>query len=71
LYHGGEYWNFPKGKIKGNKEELRETAFREVKEETGLTKKNLRFHLDFKVENSYEFEQDGAKNLQKGDLFSR
>ena len=65
LYHGGEYWNFPKGKIEENKEEPREAAFREVREETGLTKKNLRFHLDFKVENNYEFEQDGTKVSKK------
>ncbi len=51
LYHGGRYWNFPKGKI-GDKE-IRETAFRaalrEVKEETGLSGRDLRFNNRFKV----------------------
>lgn len=35
LYHRGNYWNFPKGRIEDNESEL-ETGLRELREETGI-----------------------------------
>ena len=35
LYHGGRYWNFPKGKLE-KEEDSYTAALREIKEETGL-----------------------------------
>ncbi len=36
LYHGGNYWNFPKGHIESAEDTLA-TALRETKEETGIS----------------------------------
>ncbi|MBI4994923.1 NUDIX domain-containing protein, partial [Candidatus Peregrinibacteria bacterium] len=41
LYHGGRYWNFPKGKLDQGEKSFR-AALREVKEETGLSSNELR-----------------------------
>ena len=35
LHHGGEYWNFPKGRVEPGEAELA-TALRELGEETGI-----------------------------------
>ncbi|KKU94527.1 MAG: hypothetical protein UY26_C0001G0079 [Candidatus Jorgensenbacteria bacterium GW2011_GWA1_48_13] len=63
LYHGGRYWNFPKGKI-GDKE-ARETAFRaalrEVREETGLSARDLRFNNRFKVYDRFIYTREKNK----------
>ena len=37
LHHGGDYWNFPKGRQEKGESEL-DSALRELKEETGITK---------------------------------
>ncbi len=68
LYHGGGYWNFPKGKIENiplkaadnNKEYFgRETSFqaalREIKEETGFTRNDLKFTGPFKIYEKFSF----------------
>jgi len=67
LYHGGGYWNFPKGKIENvllknadNKEQFGketsfQTAIREVKEETGLSQNDLKFMGPFKVYEKFSF----------------
>jgi len=61
LYHGGKYWNFPKGKLELSHEDKRgrETSFaaalREVFEETGLRKQDLRFQEWFKVHDRYSY----------------
>lgn len=67
LYHGGGYWNFPKGKIENvllknidNKEQFgKETSFqaaiREVKEETGISRSDLKFMGPFKVYEKFSF----------------
>ena len=36
LHHGGEYWNFPKGRQEAGEDELT-SAKRELQEETGIT----------------------------------
>lgn len=69
LYHGNGYWNFAKGKLEnvvaGENGEIRyekETAFRaalrEVREETGLNGKDLRFKEFFKVYDRFSFRRD-------------
>ncbi|MEK7553434.1 MAG: NUDIX domain-containing protein [Patescibacteria group bacterium] len=42
LYHGGGYWNFPKGKIEAEEKSF-QAALREIREETGLIKQDLKF----------------------------
>jgi bis(5'-nucleosidyl)-tetraphosphatase len=54
LYHGGQYWNFPKGKIEAEEKSLA-TALRETAEETGLTADKLRLKSRFKAYEKYFF----------------
>lgn len=55
LHHGGEYWNFPKGRQEFGETEI-ETALRELKEETGISKITL---VDgFKDEYDYDFDSE-------------
>lgn len=60
LYHGNGYWNFPKGKIESEEKSL-QAAFREVKEETGISKKDLRLIEDFKIDEKYIFKKGKEK----------
>jgi len=65
LYHGGRYWNFPKGhlelvKAEGeDSPEVRESSFkaavRETCEETGLQQKDLIFRRGFRAYERYAF----------------
>ena len=48
LYHGHNYWNFPKGRIETG-ERSWQSALREVREETGLKNTELRFIENFKT----------------------
>lgn len=59
LYHGGRYWNFPKGKLEG--ESNFKAAIREVEEETGLSKKDLKFSDWFRVQDRFTFTKDREK----------
>ena len=54
LYRDKGYWNFPKGKIEKDEKTFR-AALRELKEETGLTLKDLVFDNYFKICNRYTF----------------
>lgn len=54
LYHGGGYWNFPKGKIE-QEERSFQTALREIREETGLNRNDLKFTGPFKVYEKFTF----------------
>ena len=58
LYHGHNYWNFPKGKIESEEKSLR-AAFRETKEETGLGEEDLRMLQNFKAYQKYFFRHAG------------
>lgn len=53
LYHGGPYWNFPKGKLDG--ESNFKAALREVREETGILEKDLHFRTWFKVQDKFSY----------------
>ncbi|OGY66105.1 MAG: hypothetical protein A3A04_00935 [Candidatus Harrisonbacteria bacterium RIFCSPLOWO2_01_FULL_40_28] len=67
LYHGRGYWNFPKGKIESRERSL-ETAFREVSEETGLRRRDLKILSGFKVYDRYFFVQ-GKDKISKLVIF--
>ena len=58
LYHGGEYWNFPKGHIEHEEKDL-EAALRETKEEAGLGSKDLRLINNFKAYERFSFRRNG------------
>lgn len=57
LYHGGNYWNFPKGKLEQSERGM-DAAFREVQEETGLGKNDLVLRDQFRVTNKFFFFRD-------------
>ena len=54
----GGHWSFPKGHVEKG-EQPRETAIRELEEETGLTVR--KFVSEFREKTSYFFERDGQK----------
>lgn len=61
LHHGGDYWNFPKGRQEGLETEF-DAALRELQEETGITK--VEIVKGFKDEYDYDFDteiEDGVK----------
>lgn len=60
LYHGGGYWNFPKGHIESEEKSL-QTAIRETTEETGLRKKDLRVSRRFRFHDKYSFTKGKTK----------
>lgn len=67
LYHRGDYWNFPKGKIDDRESEL-SAAQRELWEETGL--KNLKIINGWRQQTSFFFKENrgGKKELIKKDF---
>ncbi len=60
LYQKNRYWNFPKGKLEKGEPSFR-AAIREVKEETGIHYKDLRFRDYFKAYNRFMFMREGKK----------
>ncbi len=63
LYHGGEYWNFPKGKIESEEKSF-EAALRETKEETGLRPVDLRVIPGFKTYEKFFFKRRGQPTFK-------
>ncbi len=70
LYHGGRYWNFPKGHVellKGNdgSQPVRETSFRaairETCEETGLRESELKLRHGFRTLERYLFNKNKTR----------
>lgn len=57
LYSGGDYWNFPKGKLAAGERNF-QAALREVWEETGISVRNLRFENWFQVEDRFTYVRD-------------
>lgn len=58
LYHGGNYWNFPKGHIEKEENDLA-AALRETKEEAGLSARDLRIVQNFKAYERFTFRRGG------------
>ena len=57
LYHGGRYWNFPKGHIEKEEKSL-EAAIRETVEESGLKRNDLKIDNIFKAYEKFTFFKD-------------
>ena len=67
LHHGGQYWNFPKGRQEGEETEL-QSALRELEEETGITDINI---IDgFHDEYDYDFDTE-IKNGVKEKIYKK
>ncbi|RJQ35945.1 NUDIX domain-containing protein [Candidatus Parcubacteria bacterium] len=66
LYHGKGYWNFPKGKVEQGEQAM--AAFlREVEEETGLRRQDLRLREGFRATDRYVFfDKRAPANQGKG-----
>lgn len=60
LYRRGSYWNFPKGHFEVGETSL-ETALREVEEETGLRKSELRIIPGFRTYEKFYFQRGEEK----------
>lgn len=68
LYHGRNYWNFPKGKLE---EGERATAafLREVEEETGLKRGDLKIISGFRATDRYAFFSGQQRKIFKIVIF--
>jgi 8-oxo-dGTP pyrophosphatase MutT (NUDIX family) len=60
LYHGRDYWNFPKGKLEQS-ERSWQAAFREVREETGLKSTELKLIGNFKAFEKFFYRRGNEK----------
>ncbi|MBI5636094.1 NUDIX domain-containing protein [Candidatus Micrarchaeota archaeon] len=63
LQHGAGHWSFPKGHVEG-KESERETALRELEEETGICAAEVMLDDDFRAETHYSFKR-GSERVDK------
>lgn len=57
LYHGRDYWNFPKGHIE-NEEDALQAAYRETQEEAGLAPRDLHIKKGFKAYERFYFRRE-------------
>jgi 8-oxo-dGTP pyrophosphatase MutT (NUDIX family) len=65
LRNGGDYWNFPKGRVESGETEL-QTALREVAEETGIVASAIHLFEGFREAYDYDFDsevQNGAREM--------
>ncbi len=60
LYHGRNYWNFPKGKLEQNERSF-QAALREAGEETGIPARVLKVEKNFKVTDKFVFQREMEK----------
>jgi 8-oxo-dGTP pyrophosphatase MutT (NUDIX family) len=67
LYNGGDYWNFPKGKIQETERSI-EAAIRETCEETGIDARDMRVIHDFRAQERFVFRRD-RRNIAKTIIF--
>ena len=63
LYHG-RGWNFPKGKIESEERSF-QTALREIKEETGLSRDDLKLNQHFKTYEKFNFWRPAKRDSEK------
>lgn len=64
LYHGGPYWNFPKGKLAEGEQSFK-AALREAEEETGIKSRDLQFINWFKVSDRFVFYTKDKKRIPR------
>ncbi len=60
LYRRGQYWNFPKGHFEEGETKF-DVALRELEEETGLKKTDLRIIPNFRAYERYHFKVDNQR----------
>jgi 8-oxo-dGTP pyrophosphatase MutT (NUDIX family) len=60
LYRARGTWDFPRGRMEGG-ERSWQTAFREVREETGLRRNELKMHPHFKVYEKFPYSSNGRR----------
>jgi len=63
LQHSKKYWNFPKGRVESIDVSEIDTAFREVFEETGLRKTDIRLIEGFREVFEYSFSSEYKENF--------
>src|SRR3989344_8750523 len=54
MYHGNGYWNFPKGKMEPGERSF-QTFLREVEEETGVARRDMRIIDGFRATDKFFF----------------
>lgn len=67
-HKNGNHWDLPKGHIEEG-ETYKETAFREIAEETGIKEKNIIFKKKLNHKNSYEYIQNNEIIKKTVNLF--
>lgn len=67
LYRNHGTWDFPRGRMEGE-ERSWQTAFREVREETGLRRNELTMHPNFRVHEKFPY-MSGDKKIFKIVIF--
>lgn len=68
LQHGKKYWNFPKGRTEEG-EEIIETAYREVFEETAIMAEDIKLHKEFQKSYRYKFRVEEGRVIYKEVVF--
>jgi 8-oxo-dGTP pyrophosphatase MutT (NUDIX family) len=68
LYRRGSYWNFPKGHFKPGERSI-DTALRELEEETGLKKSEIRIIPNFRAYERFQFQVNNQKIFDTVILF--
>ena len=68
LYHGKNYWNFPKGRLEQG-ERAMAAFFREVEEETGLKRHELKVISGFRMTDRYMLFGGRSGENDKGRAF--
>jgi len=66
LYHGKNYWNFPKGRLEQG-ERATAAFLREVEEETGLNRSDLRIISGFQATDRYMLSAPRWRRQRRGD----
>ena len=63
MHHQSAYWNFPKGRKEDRDGGEIDTAYREVEEETGITREQIRIFEGFRESYIYTFQDPFDKKI--------